>query len=79
MINKIKIEQGWIQNVELIPEYNSYKVDGSARVIIPSHLKRKLNLDIGDHADYYTAYINGKWFLCLCKSEEEEESEEEEK
>lgn len=78
MINQYKAEQGWIQNAELIPEYNTYKVDGSSRIIIPAYLKKKLNMDIGDYADYYTAYINGKWFLCVCCSETKEGVDDEE-
>lgn len=30
-----------IENVELVPERGSYKVDGSGRIIIPSYMRNK--------------------------------------
>lgn len=29
------------ENVELVPERGSYKVDGSGRIIIPAYMKNK--------------------------------------
>ena len=66
-----KAEQGWIQGAELIPEYNRYKVDSSYRIIIPSYMKTKLNMDAGDIVEYYSAYIDGQWFLCVRRADEE--------
>lgn len=57
----------WIQGAELIPENKPYKVDGSSRVIIPSHLKAKFDVENGDQMDYYTSFIDGKWFMCITK------------
>lgn len=42
MINEYKAAQGWIQNAELMPDYNTYKVDSSSRIIVPAYLKKKL-------------------------------------
>ncbi len=30
-----------IQDVELVPEHGSYKVDGSGRIIIPAYMRNK--------------------------------------
>jgi AbrB family looped-hinge helix DNA binding protein len=55
----------WITGAQLIPEYASYKVDGSGRVIIPSHLRNKFGISPGDKMEYYTAFIDNSWFLCV--------------
>ena len=34
-------QNGWIEAGVLIPENATYKVDGSGRVVIPSHLRNK--------------------------------------
>ena len=46
----------WIKDALLIPEGKLYKVDSSSRIIIPSHLKAKFGIDLGDHMDYYTTF-----------------------
>lgn len=61
-----------LNNIELMPENSTYKVDASGRIIIPSYLRNKFGIEIGDHMDYYTAQINGKWFLCVTKHNEED-------
>ena len=55
-----------INDVELVPERSSYKVDASGRIIIPSYMRSKFAVEPGDYMDYYTAYVDGEWFLC-CK------------
>lgn len=59
-----------IENVELIPERGSYKVDGSGRIIIPAYMRNKFQINNGDFMEYYTAYVDGKWFMCCTKQEE---------
>lgn len=66
----------WIQNAEMIPENRPYKVDSSGRVIIPSHLRAKFDINVGDSMDYYTAFVDNKWFICVTKTIEPEEEEE---
>ena len=56
-----------INAVELVPERTIYKVDASGRIIIPSYLRTKFEVEIGDFMDYYTAYVDGTWFLCAKK------------
>jgi AbrB family looped-hinge helix DNA binding protein len=56
-----------INDVELVPERSSYKVDASGRIIIPSYMRTKFNVEPGDYMDYYTAYVDGEWFLCAKK------------
>lgn len=56
-----------IEGVELIPERSAYKVDASGRIIIPAYMRNKFDVDVGDYMDYYTAYVNGEWFLCAKK------------
>lgn len=56
-----------INGVELVPERSAYKVDASGRIIIPSYMRSKFNIDIGDYMDYYTAYVDGTWFMCAKK------------
>lgn len=55
----------WINNVQLIPENQSYKVDGSGRVIIPAHLRSKFKIEVGDMMEYYTTFVDNSWFLCV--------------
>lgn len=56
-----------IEGVDLIPERSNYKVDASGRIIIPAYMRAKFNIKVGDHMDYYTTYVDGKWFLCCTK------------
>lgn len=56
-----------INDVELVPERTIYKVDASGRIIIPSYMRNKFEVDVGDYMDYYTAYVDGEWFLCARK------------
>ena len=56
-----------INDVELIPEQSVYKVDASGRIILPSYMRKKFGVDVGDYMDYYTAYVDGEWFLCAKK------------
>ena len=65
-----------IQGAELVPENRPYMVDSAGRVIIPSHLRSKFGIEIGDEMDYYTTFIDGKWFVCVTKHVEEESVEE---
>ncbi len=69
-------QSSWIQGAELIPENRPYMVDGAGRVIIPSHLRAKFGIEIGDEMDYYTTFIDGKWFVCVTRHEEEADDNE---
>ena len=57
-----------IEGVELIPEHSNYKVDASGRIIIPAYMRAKFGIELGDYMEYYTAYVDGEWFLCCKKS-----------
>lgn len=57
-----------IENVDLVPERSNYKVDASGRIIIPAYMRAKFEINLGDYMEYYTAYVDGKWFLCCTKS-----------
>lgn len=69
---------GWIKDAMLIPEGRPYKVDGSSRIIVPAHLRAKFDVELGDQMDYYTTFVDGKWFICVTKHIEEEEVKNEE-
>ena len=69
-------KSSWIQGAELVPENRPYMVDSAGIVIIPSHLRSKFGIEIGDEMDYYTTFIDGKWFVCVTKHVEEESVEE---
>ena len=43
----------WIKGALLIPENNSYKVDGSGRIVIPSYLRSKFRIEAGDQLEYF--------------------------
>ena len=55
----------WIKGAMLIPENNSYKVDGSGRIIIPSYLRSKFRIESGDQLEYFTSFIDDSWLLCV--------------
>lgn len=57
---------------ELIPENLVYKVDASGRIIIPSHMRAKFGIDLGDLMEYYTAKVDDKHFLCVCLHTDDE-------
>lgn len=61
----------WIQGAEMIPENKPYKVDSSGRIIIPSHLRAKFGIEVGDQMDYYTTFVDNKWFICVTKVTED--------
>lgn len=67
----------WINGAQLIPEGRPYKVDSAGRIVVPSHLRDKFDVAIGDDMDYYTTFIDGRWFMCVTKkvTEEEEKAE----
>ena len=69
-------QNSWIQGAELIPENRPYMVDSAGRVIIPSHLRAKFGIELGDEMDYYTTFIDGRWFVCVTRHVEEESVEE---
>ena len=62
----------WIKDAMLIPEGRPYKVDGSSRIIVPAHLRAKFGVELGDQMDYYTTFVDGKWFICVTKHIKEE-------
>ena len=55
----------WIKGALLIPENNTYKVDSSGRIVIPSHLRSKFRIEVGDQVEYFTSFIDDSWFLCV--------------
>lgn len=55
----------WIRGALLIPENNTYKVDGSGRIIVPAHLRNKFRIESGDQLEYFTSFIDDSWFLCV--------------
>lgn len=59
-----------ITDVELVPEHGTYKVDGSGRIIIPAYMRNKFNIENSDVMDYFTAYVDGRWFMCCAKNDE---------
>jgi bifunctional DNA-binding transcriptional regulator/antitoxin component of YhaV-PrlF toxin-antitoxin module len=58
-------QSDWITGAQLIPENSTYKVDSSGRVIIPAHLRNKFKIEIGDQMEYFTAFVDNSWFLCV--------------
>lgn len=66
----------WIKDAMLIPEGKPYKVDSSSRIVVPAHLKAKFGIENGDNMDYYTTFVDDKWFICVTKHIEEEKNEE---
>ena len=60
-------QRNWITDAELIPENRPYKVDSGNRVVVPSHLRSKFGISIGDEMDYYTTFVDGRWFICITK------------
>ena len=65
----------WIQGAELIPENQPYKVDAAGRIVVPSHLRSKFGISQGDEMEYYTTFVDGKWFMCVTKRIEEKTEE----
>ena len=57
----------WINNALLIPEGTDYKVDSCGRIVIPSHLRAKFDITVGDQMEYYTTFVDGKWVMCVTK------------
>lgn len=67
---------GWIKDAMLIPEGKPYKVDSSSRIVIPAHLRAKFDVKLGDDMDYYTTFVDGKWFICVTKHIKNEKDKE---
>jgi AbrB family looped-hinge helix DNA binding protein len=62
----VKMPQNeWIKGALLIPENNTYKVDSSGRIVIPSYLRSKFRIEAGDQIEYFTSFIDDSWFLCV--------------
>lgn len=55
----------WIRGALLVPENNTYKVDGSGRIIVPAYLRNKFRIEAGDQLEYFTSFIDDSWFLCV--------------
>lgn len=62
----------WIENAQMIPEGKTYKVDSASRIAIPAHLRAKFGVQNGDEMDYYTTFVDGKWFMCVTRHVPEE-------
>lgn len=62
-------QSNWINGAQLIPENHPYKVDSSSRIVVPAHLKAKFGISISDELDYYTTFVDGRWFICVTKHE----------
>lgn len=69
-------KSAWIHGAELVPENNPYKVDAAGRIVIPSHLRSKFGISVGDEMEYYTTFIEDKWFMCVTKRVPEVDAEE---
>ena len=65
----------WINNAQMIPEGKTYKVDSASRIAIPSHIRAKFGINPSDDMDYYTTFVDGKWFMCVTKHLPEKEDE----
>lgn len=63
----------WIKNAQMIPEGRTYKVDSAGRIAIPAHLRAKFSVETGEDMDYYTTFVDGRWFMCVTKHVPEEE------
>lgn len=63
----------WIDNAQMIPEGKTYKVDSASRIAIPAHLRAKFGVQNGDEMEYYTTFVDGKWFMCVTRHVPEEE------
>jgi bifunctional DNA-binding transcriptional regulator/antitoxin component of YhaV-PrlF toxin-antitoxin module len=65
----------WINNAQMIPEGKTYKVDSASRIAIPAHIRAKFGINTSDDMDYYTTFVDGKWFMCVTKHLPEETDE----
>ena len=63
----------WINGAQLIPEGKPYKVDSASRIVVPAHLRSKFKISIGDEMDYYTTFVDDRWFICVTKHVPEED------
>lgn len=53
----------------MISENVSFKIDASGRIVIPSGLRKKFNLNPGDRVEYYTTEIEGVTYIAFKKEE----------
>ncbi len=67
----------WIKDAQMIPEGKSYKVDSAGRIAIPAHIRAKFGIIAGEDMDYYTTFVNGRWFMCVSKHDETDHEDEE--
>ena len=65
----------WIKDAQMIPEGKSYRVDSAGRIAIPAHIRAKFGVITGEDMDYYTTFVDGKWFMCVTKHLPEETNE----
>ena len=65
----------WIHGAELIPENKPQKVDCAGRIVVPSHLRSKFQIEIGEELEYYTTFVDGRWFMCVAKQVSADESD----
>jgi bifunctional DNA-binding transcriptional regulator/antitoxin component of YhaV-PrlF toxin-antitoxin module len=49
----------------MIKTQYSRKLDPTGRLVIPSKLREKLNLKIGDSYDFFLCEVKGRQFLCI--------------
>ena len=43
----------------------SRKMDASGRIVVPSQLREKLNLSVGDMCEFFLHEHEGRTFLCI--------------
>jgi AbrB family looped-hinge helix DNA binding protein len=58
----------------MVNENVSRKIDNAGRIVIPKHLRNKLNFTEGKEVEYFTTKRDGKIYICMALSEEEEDS-----
>ena len=63
-------------NVKVMPENTSRKIDKGGRLTIPSGMRNRFGLELGDKMDYFVIDIEGEQYIAFKPSEGDEEIEE---
>lgn len=63
-------------NVKVMPENTSRKIDKGGRLTIPSGMRSRFGLELGDKMDYFVIDVEGEQYIAFKPSKGDERIEE---
>lgn len=59
----------------LASEYLTRRVDNTGRLSIPKHLRKKFHCNEGQEVEFFTGYLDGRFYIAISPVEDEEDED----